>query len=68
MLRIYEFTKGHNAERFPKLSSPSNQDLPPGKYLMWLGAPGQAAGPLSPKQLVEVGDGKSRIDWDLFTP
>jgi hypothetical protein len=67
-LRIYEFTPGQNAERFPKLSSPSQQDLPAGKYLMWVGRPQQTDGPQPQKQVIEVGNGKSRIDWDLFTP
>ena len=67
-LNIYEFTGGQHLERFPRLSSPTREELPPGRYLMWVGTPGQAEGPHTKKQLIEVGGGKSQLDWDLFAP
>jgi hypothetical protein len=57
------FSAGGQPALFPRLSSPTAEDLPPGRYMIWARDPktGKACQP----QPYKIGDGKKAITIDL---
>lgn len=64
--KILEFAKQYRAEAFPKPSSPTSQELAPGRYLMWAQDP--ATGKRGNEEVVTIGEGKKAVDKTLFVP
>ena len=66
--RIYQFTEKYTPQRFPKPSSPTQNELPAGKYLMWAEKPGGLKPLRSKEDVVTVGEGKQQMEWVLMVP
>jgi hypothetical protein len=62
LLKIYEHVKGASATTFPRLSTPTEARLDPGRY--WLWARDAATGRTSPRALVRIA-GQPRLQVDL---
>lgn len=67
-LGIFQFAKGHMADRFPELSSPTRHRLPAGRYLMWVGKPGHPEPSQERQERVSIGDGAREMALDLMIP
>lgn len=66
--RIYQFTEKYTPQRFPKPSSPTQNELPAGKYLIWAEKPGGPKPLRSKEDVVTVGEGKQQMEWVLIVP
>ena len=66
--RIYQFTKEYTPRRFPKPSSPTRHELPPGIYVLWAEKPGGPKPLRSKEDIVTVGEGKQQMEWVLMVP
>ncbi len=66
--RIYQFSERYTPQRFPKPSSPTQYELPAGKYLIWAEKPGGPKPLRSKEDLVTVGEGKQQLEWVLVVP
>jgi len=53
-------------DRFPRLTSPSNESLVPGRYVMWLKDP--VSDRLGERTTVKIGDGMKELLLDLPVP
>jgi hypothetical protein len=64
----YQFTEKYTPQRFPKPSSPTQNELPAGKYLIWAEKPGEPKPLRSKEDVVTVGEGKQQMEWVLMVP
>jgi hypothetical protein len=66
MPKLMEAVKNAQPEQFPKLSSPTSHDLPPGRYLMWTREP--QSNMMGARTIVRIGDGNKTAARDLPVP
>jgi ankyrin repeat protein len=66
MPRIFELSETARPDVFPRFTSPSEETLPPGRYLVWLRDP--ASDVTGPRTIVRVGEGLSELLLDLPVP
>ena len=66
MPRIFETSATARPDLFPRLSSPSEELMVPGRYLVWVREP--TSGVVSPRTIVKVGEGRKELDVDLPVP
>jgi hypothetical protein len=66
MPRIFEASPTAVPDLFPQLSSPTEETLVPGRYLMWVRNPATAK--LGERTLVRVGEGRKELIVDLPVP
>jgi hypothetical protein len=64
--KVLEAIGADSADRFPQLSSPTNETLVPGRYVMWLQDPSTRR--VSDRTIVKVGEGKAELQLDLPVP
>ncbi len=64
--KVLEAFGGASPDRFPQLSSPTNETLVPGRYVMWVGDP--ASNRVSDRTTVKVGEGRKELLLDLPVP
>ncbi len=64
--RVLEALGAGRADRFPRLSSPTNDLLVPGRYVMWSSDP--SSGRQSEKTVIKVGEGRKDLTIDLTVP
>lgn len=64
--RVLEATGSTAADRFPQLSSPTQERLVPGRYVMWSRDP--TSGRLSERTIIKVGEGRQDLTIDLAVP
>jgi ankyrin repeat protein len=66
MPKIFEVSATATPDLFPQLSSPTEELLVPGRYVMWARRPGFAA--VSVRTVVKIGEGRSALVIDLPVP
>jgi hypothetical protein len=66
MPRIFEAAASASPDLFPQLSSPTEESLVPGRYVMWVRDPATAR--LGERTLVRVGEGRKELLLDLPVP
>jgi hypothetical protein len=66
MPRILAFSTAPVPDVFPQLSSPTDERLVPGRYLMWARNP--VTGLVGERTLVKVGEGRKELVLDLPVP
>ena len=66
MPRIFEAAGNASPDLFPQLSSPTEETLVPGRYVMWVRDPATAR--VGERTVVKVGDGKKELLLDLPVP
>jgi hypothetical protein len=66
MPRIFEAAASASPDVFPQLSSPTEESLVPGRYVMWVRDPVTAR--LGERTVVRVGDGRKELLLDLPVP
>jgi ankyrin repeat protein len=66
MPRIFEAASNATPDLFPRLSSPTEETLVPGRYVMWVRDPATAR--LGERTVVKVGEGKKELLLDLPVP
>jgi hypothetical protein len=66
MPRIFEAAANASPNLFPQLSSPTEETLVPGRYVMWVRDPATAR--LGERTLVKVGEGRKDLLLDLPVP
>src|SRR6478736_3037977 len=66
MPRIFEAAGNASPDLFPQLSSPTEDTLVPGRYVMWVRDPATAR--LGERTVVKVGEGKKELLLDLPVP
>lgn len=66
MPRVFEAASHATADLFPQLSSPTEETLVPGRYVMWVRDPVTAR--LGERTVVKVGEGKKELLLDLPVP
>jgi len=66
MPRIFEAAANASPDLFPQLSSPTEETLVPGRYVMWVRDPATAR--LGERTLVKVGEGRKDLLLDLPVP
>lgn len=66
MPRIFEAAGNASPDLFPQLSSPTEETLVPGRYVMWVRDP--ATSRVGERTVVKVGDGKKELLLDLPVP
>lgn len=66
MPRVFEAATNASPDLFPQLSSPTEDVLVPGRYVMWVRDP--ATGRLGERTIVKVGEGKKNLLIDLPVP
>jgi hypothetical protein len=66
MPRVFEAAANASPDLFPQLSSPTQETLVPGRYVMWVRDPASAR--LGERTVVKVGEGKKEILVDLPIP
>jgi uncharacterized protein len=66
MPRIFEAAAGAMPDLFPQLSSPTEEELVPGRYVMWVRDPATAR--LGERTVVKVGEGRKELLLDLPVP
>lgn len=64
--RLLDTAGGVTADRFPQLSSPTQERIVPGRYVMWSTDP--ASGRVSAKTIVKIGEGRQDLTIDLTVP
>ncbi len=66
MPRVFEAAVNVNPDLFPQLSSPTEETLVAGRYVMWVRDPSTAR--LGERTVVKVGEGKKELILDLPIP
>jgi len=66
MPRIFEAATNATPDLFPQLSSPTEETLVPGRYVMWVRDPATAR--LGERTVVKVGEGRMELLLDLSVP
>ena len=66
MPRIFEAATNATPDLFPQLSSPTEETLVPGRYVMWVRDPATAR--LGERTVVKVGEGRTELLLDLSVP
>ena len=66
MPRIFEAATSASPDLFPQLSSPTEETLVPGRYVMWVRDPATAR--LGERTVVRVGEGSKELLLDLPVP
>jgi len=66
MPRVFEAASNASPDLFPRLSSPTEETLVPGRYIMWVRDPATAQ--LGERTVVKVGEGKKELLLDLPVP
>jgi len=66
MPRVFEAASNATPDLFPQLSSPTEETLVPGRYVMWVRDPVTAR--LGERTVVKVGEGKKELLLDLPVP
>jgi hypothetical protein len=66
MPKIFEVSPSASPDLFPQLSSPTEDLLIPGRYLMWVRNPATAA--VGERTVVKVGEGRKELMVDLPVP
>jgi hypothetical protein len=66
MPRIFEAAGSASPDLFPQLSSPTEETLVPGRYVMWVRDPATAR--LGERTVVKVGEGRKELLLDLPVP
>ncbi len=66
MPKILEVASNATPDLFPQLSSPTNDRLVPGRYLIWARQP--FTGRTSERQVLKVGEGRSALEVELPVP
>jgi ankyrin repeat protein len=66
MPRIFEAATNASPDLFPQLSSPTEETLVPGRYVMWVRDPATAR--LGERTVVKVGEGRKELLLDLSVP
>jgi len=66
MPRVFEVIANASPDVFPQLSSPTQETLVPGRYVMWVRDPTTAR--LGERTVVKVGEGKMELLLDLPVP
>jgi hypothetical protein len=66
MPRIFEAAANATPDLFPQLSSPTQETLVPGRYVMWVRDPASAR--LGERTVVKVGEGRQELLVDLPVP
>jgi len=66
MPRIFEAAGNASPDLFPQLSSPTEETLVPGRYVMWVRDP--ATSRVGERTVVKVGEGKKELLLDLPVP
>jgi hypothetical protein len=64
--RVLEAAGGVSPDVFPRLSSPTDETLVPGRYVMWVRRPDTNR--TSERTVVKVGEGKRELQLDLTVP
>ena len=66
MPRVFEAATNASPDLFPQLSSPTEEVLVPGRYVMWVRNPATAR--LGERTVVKVGEGRKELLLDLPVP
>jgi hypothetical protein len=66
MPRVFEASSTAAPDLFPQLSSPAQETLVPGRYVMWVRDPATAR--LGERTVVKVGEGRKELLVDLPVP
>ena len=66
MPRVFEAATNASPDLFPQLSSPTEETLVPGRYVMWVRDPATAR--LGERTVVKVGEGRKELLLDLPVP
>lgn len=66
MPKVLEAAGGASPDVFPRLSSPTDETLVPGRYVMWVQQPDSDR--VSRRTVVKVGEGKRELLLDLTIP
>ena len=66
MPRVFEAASNATPDLFPQLSSPTEETLVPGRYVMWVRDP--ATDRLGERTVVKVGEGRKELLLDLPVP
>jgi hypothetical protein len=66
MPRVFEAAGNASPDLFPQLSSPTEETLVPGRYVMWVRDPATAR--VGERTVVKVGEGKKELLLDLPVP
>ena len=66
MPKIFEVAPAASPDLFPQLSSPTDDLLVPGRYLMWVRNP--ATNAVGERTVVKVGEGRKELIVDLPVP
>jgi ankyrin repeat protein len=66
MPRVFEAASSASPDLFPQLSSPTEETLVPGRYVMWVRHPATAQ--LGERTVVKVGEGRKELILDLPVP
>ncbi len=66
MPRVFEAAANATPDLFPQLSSPTEETLVPGRYVMWVRDPATAR--LGERTVVKVGEGRKELLLDLPVP
>jgi ankyrin repeat protein len=66
MPRVFEAATNATPDLFPQLSSPTEEILVPGRYVMWVRDPATAR--LGERTVVKVGEGRKELLLDLPVP
>jgi hypothetical protein len=66
MPKVFEAARNASPNLFPQLSSPTNETLVPGRYVMWVRDP--ATDRLGERTVVKVGEGRRELLLDLPVP
>jgi hypothetical protein len=66
MPRVFEAAANASPDLFPQLSSPTEEMLVPGRYVMWVRDPATAR--VGERTVVKVGEGRKELLLDLPVP
>jgi hypothetical protein len=66
MPRVFEAARSATPDLFPQLSSPTQETLVPGRYVMWARDP--VTSRVGERTVVKVGEGRKELLVDLPVP
>ena len=66
MPKIFEVSPSASPDLFPQLSSPTEELMVPGRYLMWVRNPATSA--VGERTVVKIGEGRKELMVDLPVP
>jgi ankyrin repeat protein len=66
MPRVFEAAANASPDLFPQLSSPTEDTLVPGRYVMWVRDPASAR--IGERTVIKIGEGKKELTLDLPVP